>query len=80
MFVVIILSQSKLLFDLTVNSLTVLQGADLVDGDAKKRNNGPGSYDVMRSYDYNSEYVSRKGFRFGGAPRQSLAMKTPSPG
>jgi hypothetical protein len=55
-------------------------GADFVDPETKKRSNGPGSYDYARSYDFNSEYVSKKGIRFAGAPRQSMAMKTPSPG
>lgn len=48
--------------------------------DAKKRSNGPGSYDFGHCYDFNSEYSHKKAYRFSVAPRQSLAMKTPSPG
>eukprot|EP01035_Chromulina_nebulosa_P017768 gene17768-23370_t len=56
------------------------EGADVVNPDDKKRSNGPGSYDFSRSFDFNSEYVTKKAARFSGAPRQSMALKTPSPG
>eukprot|EP01039_Chlorochromonas_danica_P001774 gene1775-1939_t len=56
--------------------------ADMADEnpDSKKRATGPGSYDVANSYEFNSEYVSKKGTMFPCAARQSMAMKTPSPG
>jgi len=56
------------------------KGLDDENPDAKKRSTGPGSYDFAHSYDHNSEYVKREGNRFGQAPRQSMAMKTPSAG
>lgn len=55
-------------------------GMDDENPDNKKRATGPGSYDVASSYDHNSEYVARKGNMFPCASRQSMAMKTPSPG
>jgi hypothetical protein len=48
--------------------------------DAKTRSNGPGSYDISRCYDHLSEYGTKIGNKFACAPRQSMAMKTPSPG
>lgn len=56
------------------------QGMDDENPDNKKRATGPGSYDVAHSYDHLSEYVTRKGNMFPCAPRQSMAVKTPSPG
>lgn len=41
---------------------------------------GPGSYNVDRSYQSNSEYPFHSAPRFGAAARESMAMKTPSPG
>lgn len=43
-------------------------------------NTGPGSYDVSKGYDWNSEYPKKTGSRFATCPRESMAMKTPSPG
>ena len=56
------------------------QGMDDINPDAKKRSTGPGSYHVEQCYNSSSEYPTRRAFRFGGAPRQSMAVKTPSPG
>jgi hypothetical protein len=53
---------------------------ELANPDAKKNSTGPGSYDVSQSYGFNSEYATARHSRFGVAPRQSMAMKTPSPG
>jgi hypothetical protein len=41
---------------------------------------GPGSYNVEKSYNANSEYPFHAAPRFGAAARESMAMKTPSPG
>lgn len=60
------------------NSLRV--GLDEENPDAKKRSTGPGSYEFATCYDHISEYRMKNGNRFGQAPRQSMAMKTPSPG
>ena len=59
---------------------TSTRGYDPGDGDAKKSSTGPGSYDFAHSFDHLSEYFNRKGNRFGSAPRESMAQKTPSPG
>ena len=56
------------------------KGMDEENPDAKKRSTGPGSYDIAGSYDHNSEYAKHEASRFGQAPRQSMAMKTPSAG
>ena len=48
--------------------------------DSKKNSTGPGSYDVSQAFGFNSEYSSSRINKFGVAPRQSMAMKTPSPG
>lgn len=45
-----------------------------------KSSTGPGSYDFTKCYDYCSEYKKLYGNKFAQAPRQSMAMKTPSPG
>lgn len=41
---------------------------------------GPGSYNLDRGYSMNSEYPIHSAPRFGAAARESMAMKTPSPG
>lgn len=41
---------------------------------------GPGSYNVEKSYNSNSEFPFHCAPRFGAAARESMAMKTPSPG
>mmetsp|Transcript_25692 Transcript_25692/g.51489 ORF Transcript_25692/g.51489 Transcript_25692/m.51489 type:complete len:235 (+) Transcript_25692:41-745(+) len=56
------------------------KGMDEENPDAKKRSTGPGSYDYSGCFDHLSEYAHKNGNRFGQAPRQSMAMKTPSPG
>lgn len=56
------------------------KGMDETDPDAKKRSTGPGSYDFRHSFDHLSEYSVHQANRFGCAPRQSMAIKTPSPG
>ena len=56
------------------------QGMADENPDAKKRSTGPGSYDTGHCYDFSSEYVLRKGNRFASATRESMAVKTPSPG
>jgi hypothetical protein len=48
--------------------------------DNKKRSTGPGSYDFAPCFDHNSEYAIKQGTRFACAARQSMALKTPSPG
>lgn len=48
--------------------------------DIPRSSTGPGSYNPGECYDFMSEYVARKGNRFGAAARESMAMKTPSPG
>jgi hypothetical protein len=53
---------------------------EIVNPDNKKNSTGPGSYDVSQSFSFNSEYNTPRHSRFGVAPRQSMAMKTPSPG
>jgi len=56
------------------------KGMDEENPDNKKRSTGPGSYDYAHCFDHNSEYITKVGNRFGCAPRQSMAVKTPSPG
>ena len=48
--------------------------------DAAKNATGPGSYDVSKGFECYSEYTSHNGFKFSIAQRQSMAMKSPSPG
>lgn len=56
-------------------------GMDDVNPDQKKRTStGPGSYNVEDCYDSLSEYLTHKAPKFACAPRQSMDMKTPSPG
>jgi hypothetical protein len=55
-------------------------GMDDANPETKKRSTGPGSYNPTRGYPHLSEYPTRTGNRFASAPRQSMAMKTPSPG
>lgn len=55
-------------------------GMDDVNPDAKKRSTGPGSYHIEKCYDSVSEHPCHPAYRFGGAARQSMDMKTPSPG
>ena len=42
--------------------------------------NGPGSYDVSKGYQFHSEYPMKRANRFATYPRQSMDMKTISPG
>ncbi len=55
-------------------------GMDEENPDNKKRSTGPGSYDFAPCFDHNSEYATKQGTRFACAARQSMALKTPSPG
>ena len=48
--------------------------------DSGRRTTGPGSYDYGHCYDKVSEHRHRHGNRFSGAPRESMDLKTPSPG
>ena len=48
--------------------------------DAKKRSTGPGSYDIQNAPNFLSEYIAHHGLRFATARRESMAVKTPSPG
>lgn len=55
----------------------------LFESDTSRLNassNGPGSYDVQHSSKFYSEYPKKDAVRFGTAPRESMIMKTPSPG
>ena len=53
----------------------------LVDNpDAAKNATGPGSYDVTKGFDVHSEYVKHEANKFSVSQRQSMAIKTPSPG
>lgn len=66
-------------------SRSIVFGSSLREGlsdnpDAKTRTNGPGSYDLSNCYDHLSEYGKKEATRFSNAARQSMAMKTPSPG
>ena len=53
---------------------------DLANPDAKKRSTGPGSYNPETCFDRLSDYCVHRASRFADAPRQSMDMKTPSPG
>lgn len=71
--------------DMKMSKSVVFSGAargGALDGnpDAKKRSNGPGSYDPGECFDFLSEYRVKQASRFSCAARQSMAMKTPSPG
>jgi len=53
----------------------------LVDNpDAAKNATGPGSYDVSKGFNVYSEYTNHGAGKFSVAQRQSMDMKTPSPG
>lgn len=56
------------------------KGMDDENPDTKKRSTGPGSYQFGECYDHLSEYARHEANRFPCAPRQSMAVKTPSPG
>ena len=59
---------------------SALRNGDQSNPDAIKRTTGPGSYEFGHCYDNISDYRHRHANRFGGAPRESLELKTPSPG
>jgi hypothetical protein len=59
---------------------TSTRGEDSTTIEQKKQTIGPGSYDVTRSIDKMSEYRTRTANHFSKAPRESMVMKTPSPG
>ncbi len=48
--------------------------------DAKKRSTGPGSYDIAHAPNHLSDYTFKGGQRFATGARESMAVKTPSPG
>lgn len=53
----------------------------LVDNpDAAKNATGPGSYDVSKGFNVHSEFKHHGACKFSIAQRQSMDMKTPSPG
>jgi hypothetical protein len=54
--------------------------AEQANPDAIKRSTGPGSYEFGHCYDKISDYKHRHANRFAGAPRESMDLKTPSPG
>ncbi|KAJ1436494.1 hypothetical protein B484DRAFT_445615 [Ochromonadaceae sp. CCMP2298] len=56
------------------------KGLDDENPDNKKRSTGPGSYNFAPCFDHHSEYAVKHAGRFSQAARQSMAMKTPSPG
>jgi hypothetical protein len=64
------------------NTKNVLFGTSLRKplSDGGKSSTGPGSYDFIKCYDHSSEYSKSHGNKFACAPRQSMAIKTPSPG
>jgi hypothetical protein len=64
------------------NTRNVLFGTSLRkdDSEAAKSSTGPGSYDFMKCYDHHSEFAKKQGNKFSLAARQSMAVKTPSPG
>ena len=64
----------------TIFGTETRKGMDDINPDNKKRSNGPGSYEYTNSFNHNSEYVTKRAVRFAGAPRESMALKTPSPG
>ena len=79
--------QSDVLYELPSVSMTrsVVFSSGLRSGmddnpDAKKRSTGPGSYNPGKCYDFCSDYMVHHAARLGAAPRESMAMKTPSPG
>ena len=59
---------------------SAIRGGNDENADIKKRSTGPGSYNPTHCYDRLSEYCVHKANRFADAPRQSMDMKTPSPG
>lgn len=64
----------------TVFGYALRKGMDEENPDNKKRSTGPGSYEFAGCFDHLSEYAKKEANRFPCAPRQSMAMKTPSPG
>lgn len=49
-------------------------------GDTKNSTLGPGSYNVAKGFGFNSEFLQRPAYKFNISQRQSMVMKTPSPG
>jgi len=79
--------QSDVLYELPSVSMTrsvvfpsSLRGSMDDNPDAKKRSTGPGSYNPGSCADFSSDFIVHHAARFGAAPRESMAMKTPSPG
>jgi hypothetical protein len=59
---------------------TSIRMSEESNSDAVKRRAGPGTYESSTCYDKVSDYTNKQGNRFSLAPRQSLDLKTPSPG
>lgn len=59
---------------------TAIRMAEEINSDAIKRRAGPGTYECSNCYDKVSSFSTKQGHRFGIAPRESLDLKTLSPG
>jgi hypothetical protein len=59
---------------------TSIRMSEESNSDAVKRRAGPGTYESSTCYDKVSDYTNKQGNRFSLAPRESLDLKTPSPG
>lgn len=57
-----------------------VRGEDSASMEQKKNTVGPGTYEVLRCIDKTSDYRTRRSSRFGNASRESMVMRTPSPG
>lgn len=64
----------------TVTFGTALRMSEESNSDAVKRRAGPGTYECSTCYDKVSDFKNKQGNRFALAPRESLDLKTPSPG
>eukprot|EP01036_Dinobryon_divergens_P032612 gene32612-42232_t len=78
-------NSSNVVYDIPDSSPTksVIFGSSLrVDENSKGSGSsaGPGSYDFTKCFDHISEYSVKQGNRFSCAPRNSMVIKTPSPG
>lgn len=80
--------QSDVVYNVPLNgqAKTIVFGGEVrVTGqddnpDAKKRSTGPGSYDIQNAPNFISEYIRHDACRFSLGRRESMAVKTPSPG
>lgn len=64
----------------TITFGTAQRMAGQANTDLARRTTGPGSYEFGHCYDRISEHRQRHGNRFSGAPRESMDLKTLSPG